>query len=138
MRRFGYALQGKSPIQHGILHKGGRITAIASIASIGVIAVDMTTGSVNGEVFFDIVCTLLIPQMLPFDGENERSIVALDNCSVHHVQHIIDLFAAAGILVLFYLLIARTICQLKRYLAMLSTTLRNMLTYGNCWMTLNP
>jgi transposase len=84
MRRFGHALRGKSPVQHGVLHKGGRISAMAAIASTGVVAVDMTTGSVNGEVFF----------------ENARSIV-LDNCSIHHVQHVIDLFAAAGILVLF-------------------------------------
>ena len=55
----------------------------------------------NGEVFFDFVCTVLIPQMLPFDDENARSIVVLDNCSIHNVQHVIDLFVAAGILVLF-------------------------------------
>ena len=138
MRRFGYALWGKSPIQHGILHKGGRISAIAAIASTGAVAVDMTTGSVNGEVFFDFVRTLLIPQILPFDGENACSIVVLDNCSIHHVQHVIDLFVAAGILVLFLFLMAQTICQLKRHLAMLSTTIRNMLTYGSCRMTLNP
>ena len=123
MRRFGYALRGKSPVQHGILHKGGRISAIAAIASTGVVAVDMTTGSVNGEVFFDFVRTLLIPQMLPFDGENARSIVVLDNCSRHHVQHVIDLFVAAGILVLFlppyspdYMPIEETFSYVKYYL----------------------
>ena len=47
MHRFGYALRGKSPAQHGILYKGGRISARAAIASTGVVAVDMTTGSVN-------------------------------------------------------------------------------------------
>ena len=41
MHRFGYALRGKSPIQHGILHKGTRISAIAAIASTGLIAVEM-------------------------------------------------------------------------------------------------
>ncbi len=85
----------------------------------------MTTGSVNGEVFFDFVRTLLIPQMLPFDGENinARSIVVLDNCSIHHVQHVIDLFAAAGILVLFlspyspdYMPIEETFSYVKYYL----------------------
>ena len=61
MRRFGYALRGKSSIQHGIIHKGGRISAIAAVASTGVVAIDMMTGSVNGEVFFGFVRTLLIP-----------------------------------------------------------------------------
>ena len=100
MHRFGYALWGKSPIRHGILHKGGRISAIAAIASTGIVAVDMTTGTVNGAVFFDFGRSLLIPQILPFECENARSIVVLDNCSIHHVQHVIDLFVAAGILVL--------------------------------------
>ena len=68
MRRFGYALRGKSPIQHGIIHKGGRISSIAAIATTGVVVVDMMAGSVNGEVFLDFVRILLIPQMLPFDG----------------------------------------------------------------------
>ena len=47
------------------------------------------------------VRTQLIPQMLPFDGQNPPSIVVLDNCSIHHVQQVTDLFAAAGILVIF-------------------------------------
>ena len=29
--------------------------------------------------------SLFIPQMLPFDGTNHRSIANLDNCSVHHI-----------------------------------------------------
>ena len=120
MRRFGFALRGKSPIQHGMMHKGGRISAIAAIASTGV---DMKTGSVNGEVFFDFVRTLLIPQMLPFDGQNPCSILVLDNRSIHHVQHVTDLFAAAGILVLFlppyspdYMPIEETFSYVKYYL----------------------
>ena len=100
MHRFGYALRGKSSIQHGIIHKGGRISAIAAVASTGVVAIDMMTGSVNEEVFFGFVRTLLIPQMLPFDDQSPHSIVVLDNCSIHHVQHVIDLFKAAGILAL--------------------------------------
>ena len=49
MRRFGYALRGKSPIQPGMIHKGSRISAIAAIATTGFVAVDMMAGS----VFFD-------------------------------------------------------------------------------------
>ena len=98
MRRFGYALCGKSPVQHGIIHNGARISAIAAIASTGLITLEMMTGSVNWEVFFDFVRTSLIPQMLPFDGQNLHSVVVLDNCSIHHVQHVIDL---ACILILF-------------------------------------
>ena len=42
--------------------------------------------------FFDYVRGSLIPKMLPFCGEN---------CSIHHVQKVIQLFRDAGILVLF-------------------------------------
>ena len=56
------------------------------------------------------------------DGENARSIVVLDNCSIHHMQHVIDLFVAAGILVLFlppyspdYMPIEETFSYVKYY-----------------------
>ena len=39
--------------------------------------------------------------MLPFDGQNPKSIAILDNCSIHHVSPVIQLFRDAGILVLF-------------------------------------
>ena len=66
---------------------------------------------------------LLIPQMLPFDGQNPRSILVLDNCSIYYVQHVTDHFAAAGILVLFlppyspdYMPIEETFSYVKYYL----------------------
>ena len=39
--------------------------------------------------------------MLPFDGENPRSILVLDNCSVHHVQPLTETLRQVGILTLF-------------------------------------
>ena len=39
--------------------------------------------------------------MLPFDGQNPFSIVVMDNCSIHHVQPVLDAFNQAGIVVLF-------------------------------------
>ena len=49
----------------------------------------------------DFVWGSLIPEMLPFDGQNAKSIAILDNCSIHHVELVVDLFREAGILVLF-------------------------------------
>ena len=101
VRRMGYAMRGETPIQHRWLHKGEPISAIAAMSSSGMIAVEMKKGSVNGDVFFDFVHGSLIPQMLPYDGENPRSIAVLDNCSIHHIQPVLDLFRMMGILVLF-------------------------------------
>ena len=53
-----------------------------------------------GTSFFDYVRGSLIPNMLPFDGNNPRSIAVLDNCSIHHVQSVVELFRVAGILML--------------------------------------
>ena len=39
--------------------------------------------------------------MLPYDGENPRSILVMDNCSIHHVQPVLDTLKQMGILVLF-------------------------------------
>ena len=53
-------------------------------------------------MFFDFTRGELIPEMLPFNGLNSKSIVIMDNCSIHHIQPVADLFCKAGIL-LFYL-----------------------------------
>ena len=101
VRRMGYAMRGETPIQHRWLHRGERISAIAAMSSSGMIAVEMRKGSVNGDVFFDFVRGSLIPQMLPYDGDNPKSIAVLDNCAIHHIQPVLGLFRAMGILVLF-------------------------------------
>jgi len=38
--------------------------------------------------FFDFSRAALIPEMLPFDGPNPKSIVIMDNCPIHHVQEV--------------------------------------------------
>ena len=50
----------------------------------GVMAYDLVEGSVNGEEFIQ---GKLVPEMLPYDGENPRSFLVVDNCSIHHVGH---------------------------------------------------
>ena len=39
--------------------------------------------------------------MLPFDGYNPKSIAVMDNCSIHHVEEVAEVFNSAGILLLF-------------------------------------
>ena len=101
VRKLGYALRGERPAYHRLLHRGNRISSIAALSTDGVVAIEITKGTLDGEKFADFVRGKLIPEMLPFDGENCRSIVVLDNCSIHHVSEVEDLFKQAGILVLF-------------------------------------
>ena len=76
-----------------------RISAIAAMTISGMLAVELKTGSVND--FFDYARGSLIPEMLPFDGRNPKSIAVLDNCSIHHVHPVTQLFKDSGILTLF-------------------------------------
>ena len=100
IRKFGYALRGERPVYHRFLHRGQRVSVLAALCTDGMIAVEFTLGTVNGDKFFDYVRGSLIPNMLPFDGNNPRSIAVLDNCSIHHVQSVVELFRVAGILML--------------------------------------
>ena len=76
IRRFGYAIQGEASVYHRWLARGKRISAIAAISCDGLLECELVTGTVNGEVFPQFVRGNLIPQMLPFDGINNRSISA--------------------------------------------------------------
>ena len=86
---------------HRFLHRGQRKSIITALCTDGVVASEITKGTVNGEAFLEFVHGSLILNMLPFDGENPRSIVVMDNCSIHHVQPVLDAFNQAGIVVLF-------------------------------------
>ena len=101
IRKAGYGLRGITPEYHRKLAKGKRLSSVAAISVEGVIAVDFTHDSVNAEHFYDFARGSLIPNLLPFDGQNPRSVVIMDNCSIHHVDYIKQLFRDAGVLVIF-------------------------------------
>ena len=67
--------------------KGVHITAIAAMSMEGIIALKLVKGSVDGDAFYDFICSLL-PQFMPFNGFNKHSIVICDNCSIHHVDEV--------------------------------------------------
>ena len=51
----------------------------------------VTEGTVNGEKFADFVQNCLLPVLKPFNYLNSHSVVIMDNASIHHVQHVVDL-----------------------------------------------
>ncbi len=67
----------------------------------GVLDIYLVEGSVNGDVFMDFVRRTLLPLLMPFDGENERSVVVLDNASIHHVEPVVEAINSVGALVKF-------------------------------------
>ena len=50
----------------------------------------ITEGTVDGQGFSEFVRTYLLPVLQPFNI-NPRSIVIMDNVSIHHVQEVSDL-----------------------------------------------
>ena len=67
----------------------------------GVIDVQITTDSVNGEKFCEFLERYLQPQLLPFNGMNLRSVDILDNATIHHVESAICLIEETGALAIF-------------------------------------
>ena len=84
-----------------LLIRGKRFSTIAAMCMDGIIDVHITTGSVDGEAFCDFIERCLQPQLLPYNGTNPRSVVILDNASIHHVQPAIDLIEETGALPVF-------------------------------------
>ena len=116
-------MRGESGVDHRWLHRGTRISAIAAMSACGILAVKLMSGSVNGDKSFDYVRGSFISEMLPFDGENPKSICVVDNCSIHHVRHVTQLFKDAGILLFLppyspdFMLIENTFSFVKHYLS---------------------
>ena len=101
IRKYGYQLRGLTPVSSRILARGKRVNTISAICTEGLVSAEYTTGSVNGECIFDFIRASVIPNMLPFDGTSPKSILVMDNASVHHITEVSELLQQAGILVFF-------------------------------------
>ena len=101
LRKYGYSLRGKPPVCHKFLVRGERISLIAFMSMAGVLDCHIIHGTVNGDNFYDFVEKFLLPHLLPFDGKNPHSVVVLDNCSLHHIDEIVDMIHEVGALVHF-------------------------------------
>ena len=84
-----------------VMSRGERISAIAAMDCTGIIELKLIKGTVDSHIFFDYIRGDMLLQLQPFDGTNPHSVVILDNCSIHHVESIHELFEASGVLLLF-------------------------------------
>ena len=99
LRQYGYALRGHRAEAHRLYLRGRRISSIAAISSSGLIDVYHTDSTGTGDCFFDFIRGSVIPNMLPYP--NPQSILILDNCSIHHVDHVREYIRDSGILLMF-------------------------------------
>ena len=90
-RKYGYSLRGLPARDHRILARGKRYSAIPILSMEGIHDVYLAEGAVNGEKFESFLEECLLPVIMPFNGVNPRSIVVMDNASIHHTEAVIDL-----------------------------------------------
>ena len=57
----------------------------------GIHDVFIAEGTMNGEHFTTFVRNVLLLHLNPFNGVNPRSVVIMDNASIHHVDQVVDL-----------------------------------------------
>ena len=101
LRRMGYSLRGIAPVSQKLMGRGKRFSALASMSTRGIEDVELLEGGVDGINFCDYIERSVLPVMMPFDGVNPRSILIMDNASIHHVQQVQDLVDNAGCLLWF-------------------------------------
>ena len=98
LRQYGYAIRGERAISNRLQIQGRNMTSIAAISTEGLVTVETTNNTVDGEAFLDFLRGTLIPELHPFDGYTPMSIIVMDNCSIHRVQEVQELLNSAGVL----------------------------------------
>ena len=106
-RKYGYSMRGIPPCDHRLLVRGTRYSAIPVVSAEGVHDVYITQGNMNGERFAKFVQECVLPILMPFNGSNPRSVVIMDNASIHlcpnSVLHLSEYFAVTFLQLMNYL-----------------------------------
>ena len=101
LRKYGYSLRGKPATKKSLLVRGQRVSAIACMSMDGILDVKIHKETTTGDVFYEFIHTHLIPHLCPFDGLNSKSVVILDNCSIHHCAEVESTLREIGVMVHF-------------------------------------
>ena len=56
---------------------------------------------INGDKFEEFLCQCLLPIIMPYDGNNARSVVVMDNASIHHLDRVKDIITGIGAKLIF-------------------------------------
>ncbi len=103
MRQYGYSPRGQPCRAVTHLQRGKHLSVIAAMCTDGVIGTQIFEGGVNAKCFQNYMEMELCSSLLPFDGVNPRSVVILDNASIHHADsnEVIKQLEQLGVLVYF-------------------------------------
>ena len=101
LRRHAYSMRGRPATSRKFTFRGDRVNAICAISNDGLLDAYTTTGTVNADTFLHFIEHALLPHLQPFNGINERSVVIMDNASIHHQSSIVDAIQSSGALLHF-------------------------------------
>ena len=121
-RKYGYGLRGKPVKYQKLLVRGERISVIVAMTVRGVLDLQIVRGIVNGDIFLRYYST----HLMPYNGENPNSIVLLDNCSVHHVDGVVDTMQDVGAIVHFLPPYSPDMSAIELLFSKLKYTIRSM------------
>ena len=101
IRKYGYSLRGMTPVSYKLVSHGKGFSAIPVVTTRGIEDVFVTEKTVNGDLFLQFVEQCLVPVLQPFNGSNARSVVILDNASIHHVTKVVERIQQTGAIIRF-------------------------------------
>ena len=101
IRKYGYSLRGMTPVSYKFVSCGKRLSAIPVVTTCGIEDIFVTDKTVNGDVFLQVVEQCLVPVLQPFNGSNARSVVIMDNASIHHVARVVERIQRTGAIIRF-------------------------------------
>ena len=99
IRKYGYSIRGKRPINHRLLVRGKRVSGLALISINGLLDVKIQNENTNADSFYDFVQEYVLPHLQPFNGQNSHSVMIMDNCAIHHTKPIASMIQEVGSLV---------------------------------------
>ena len=68
------------------------MSAIGVFTTRGIEDSYIVEGNMNADKFLQFVQRCLLPILFPFDGDNPRSVVVLDNAAIHHMEAVTLVF----------------------------------------------
>lgn len=97
-RKKGWALRGVTPVQVARFHRGKRVHILPAYCQDGVLIAKIYTCTTDGATFEEF-----IRELLPLCGRwpEPRSVLIMDNASIHHSSGIRSLCEEAGVLFIY-------------------------------------
>ena len=94
LRKKGYSLRGKPAKKQRLFCRGEHVSVLCVMSLEGILSCYQSCK------FTDFIENSVMPNIMPFDGINPRSVLIMDNCAIHHIPDVTALIQRTGTLIL--------------------------------------